>query len=285
MKKLFSALCLILLTVLPVLAHGELSAQINQLTEKIKLDEKNANLYLQRGELYRLNGNAKAALEDYDRTQKLNPNLAEVDFARARLFFDAAMPEMAEISLNFFLQTQPNHTEALVLLAQTRVKVNQLKSAVENYDQAIKTASKLKPDYFIARADLLMKLKRGNEALPGMDEGMAKLGKLISLQEKAIGYETQLRRWDAALTRIDQVMETFPRKEIWLVRKAEILLKANRSAEAKITAQKAIETINALPDFLRNTSAMQKLILKAQKIQEISTQRDKGSKEQRIIIP
>ena len=99
MKKVFSTIGLILLAVIPVLAHGELSAQINQLTEKIKLDEKNANLYLQRGELYRLNGNAKAALEDYDRTQKLNPNLAEVDLARARLFFDAALPEMTEFSL------------------------------------------------------------------------------------------------------------------------------------------------------------------------------------------
>ena len=249
MKKIVSTIALILLAIIPVLAHGELSAQINQLTQQIKLDEKNASLYLQRGELYRLNGNAKAALEDYDQTQKLAPQLAEVDLARARLFFAAAMPEMAEFSLKRFLQTQPNHTEALILLAQTHLKNKNLTAALMEYDQAITTASKLKPDYFIARAEALMKLKRGDEALRGIDEGMSKLGNLISLQEKAIGYETQLKRWDGALTRIDKVIEQFPRKETWLVRRAEILVKANRKAEATITAQQALEVINDLPDL------------------------------------
>lgn len=266
MKKIFSTTGLILLIAIAVFAHGELSGQINQLTQKIKLDEKNANLYLQRGELHRLNGNAKAALEDYDRTQKLNPELSEVDLARARLFFDASMPEMAEISLKRFLQIQPNHTEALILLAKTHRTEKDFKAALAEYDQAISTASKLKPDYFMARAEILMKLKRGEEALRSIDEGMIKLGNLISLQEKAIHLETQLKQWGGALNRIDKVLEQFPRKEIWLVRRAEILVKANRRDEAKITAQKALEEIEALPDHLRNTAAMVSLKVAAGKI-------------------
>jgi tetratricopeptide (TPR) repeat protein len=266
MKKTLVTIGLILLAATAVLAHGELSAQINQLTQQIKLDEKNANLYLQRGELYRLNGNAKAALEDYDRTQKLSPELSEVDLARARLFFDAAMPEMAKFSLKRFLQIQPHHTEALILLAKTHRIEKDFKAALAQYDQAISTASKLKPDYFMARAEILMKLKCGDEALRGIDEGMEKLGNLISLQEKAIGYETQLKRWDAALNRIDKVIEQFNRKETWLVRRAEILRKANRQEEAKITAQKALEQINGLPDHLRNTAAMVSLKVAAGKI-------------------
>ena len=266
MKKIFLTTGLILLITIAVFAHGELSGQINQLTQKIKLDEKNANLYLQRGELHRLNGNAKAALEDYDRTQKLNPKLSEVDLARARLFFDAAMPELAEISLKRFLQIQPNHTEALILLAKTHLEEKNIKAALAEYDQAISTASRLKPDYFIARAEILMKLKRSDEALRGIDEGIEKLGNLITLQEKAISYETNLKRWDAALNRINKVIEQFSRKETWLVRRAEILFKANRKDEAKITAQEALDAINALPDHLRNTAAMQQLTVEAKKL-------------------
>ena len=276
MKNILFAIAVILLALTPVFAHGELSAQINQLTQQIKLDEKNADLYLQRGELYRLNGNAKAALEDYGRTQKLNPKLSEVDLARARLFFDAAMPEMAKFSLKSFLTSQPNHTEALILLAKTYQSENNLKPALAGYDQAISTAFKLKPDYFIARAEILLKLKRGDEALRGIDEGIAKLGNLISLQEKAISLETELKRWDATINRVDKLIEQFHRKETWLVRRAKILLKANRQAEAKITAQKALEEINALPDYLRNTAAMEKLKIEAEKMDKGAGTRGKS---------
>ncbi len=282
MRIFFVTIGLIVLIGTSVLAHGELSRQINQLTQRIKLDEKNASLYLQRGELHRLNGNAKAALEDFDRTEKLNPALVEVELARALLFYDASMPKMAEFSLKKFLRKQPNHTDALILLAKTHLKEKKFKSALAEYDQAINTAFKLKPDYFIVRAEILMKLKRGEEALRGLDEGIAKIGNLISLQEKAIGYETQLKRWDAALTRLDEVMQNFERKETWFVRKAKILFEANRKEEAKISAQNAFEAINALPEHLRNTGAMQQLITEAKNIQSISTQRDKGSRGQRF---
>ena len=143
MKNILFAIAVILLALTPVFAHGELSAQINQLTQQIKLDEKNADLYLQRGELYRLNGNAKAALEDYGRTQKLNPKLSEVDLARARLFFDAAMPEMAKFSLKSFLTSQPNHTEALILLAIIPVLAHgELSGQINQLTQQIKQDEK-----------------------------------------------------------------------------------------------------------------------------------------------
>ena len=67
-----------------VLAHGVTSEQIRQITALIQREPQNPQLYVRRGELYRLSGNAKAALEDYEQAEKLAPQLLEINFLRAR---------------------------------------------------------------------------------------------------------------------------------------------------------------------------------------------------------
>ena len=70
-------------------AHEGLHEQIVAITAKIKRDPKNASLYLQRGELYRLHRDWTRAAADYDRASRLQPNLTIVDLARGKMLFES----------------------------------------------------------------------------------------------------------------------------------------------------------------------------------------------------
>ena len=252
-----------LLLPLQLLAHGVTTEQIKQITELIQREPLNANLYLRRGELYRISGNAKAALEDYEQVQKLAPTMIEVDVLRARLSFDAKTPEMTQFVLDRFLKQHPTHTEALLLRAKANAVLGEKNAAIQDYSQALALLAHPKPDFYLARAELQLAVHHPEAALQGLEQGMAKLGALIVLQLMALDIEVNLKRWNAALTRLDLLTEQAPRKESWLIRRGEILWQAGRKVEAHQSINAGLEAISALPAYLQRTTAITELTTKA----------------------
>ena len=88
---------------------------------------------------------------------------------------------------------------------------------------------------------------------------MRRLGPVVSLQEVAIANEVARKNWDGALARVDSVAALSPRRESWLVRRAEILTAAGRPREARATYREALAAIGTLPPRLRETRAMRRL--------------------------
>src|SRR3954468_20383167 len=66
--------------------HGDLHERITALSEQIAAAPGKADLYLQRGEVYRNHEDWDLALADYDRADQLDPDNRVVVYARARLF-------------------------------------------------------------------------------------------------------------------------------------------------------------------------------------------------------
>ncbi len=101
---------------------------------------------------------------------------------------------------------------------------------------------------------------------------MAALGPLVSLGFEAIDLEVRLRRFDAALARIDQLSAGSPRRESWLVRRGEILEAAGRDAEARQAYESAMDAIAALPAGRRAVPAVADLAASARRgLQRVST--------------
>lgn len=257
-----SLLPILMLCLLPldVLAHGASSEQLKNLTEQIQRTPNNVDLYLRRGDLYRQLGNAKAALADFDVVQRIAPERYEVDLYRARLFLDANVPEIAEVSLNRLLEKRPNQTEALLFRAQAYSKLGVREAAIKDYSEVLRSLTEPRPEVFIARAQLQVDSHQYQAAIIGLDEGIAKLGPLVTLQTLAIEIEVRRKGWEAALARMDAVTAQMPRKEIWLMQRAEILLQAGRRAEARQTLSTIQELIASLPDHLRKAPAITTLI-------------------------
>jgi len=260
--QMFVPLAIILL-LLPttVVAHEGLHEQIATVTNQIKREPKNASLYLKRGELYRHHRDWQKALADYKRAARLNPKLIAVDLGRGKLFLDSGQPQLAKVALNRFLSKRPEHVEALVTRARVLVKLNQRLDAAKDFTQAIALLPRPEPEFYIERA--LALVAEGGiyraQALQGLDEGINKLGPVVTMQLLAIDLELAQKRYDAALARLDQLAAQSPRKDIWLARRSEILEQAGRTFEARAALRAALAAIEVLPSHTRQTKATSEL--------------------------
>lgn len=80
-----------------------------------------------------------------------------------------------------------------------------------------------------------------------------------AFQLRALDFEERLGRIDAALARADRMIEAAPRKELPLVRRADLLERAGRDAEAKADLRRALEAIRSLPPARRSSPATSQL--------------------------
>ena len=120
------------------------------------------------------------------------------------------------------------------------------------------------PELYLERAQVLGEDKRYvHEALRGLDEGIKRLGPLVTLELAAIEIELRRKNYDAALTRLDLIAAQSERKEMWLVRRGEILKAAGRNEEAHVAFNAALVAIESLPSARRQSRAITALELRA----------------------
>lgn len=257
----FFAIALLFILPLRVAAHGDLHEQIKGVTDEIAKQPKNAELYLKRGELHRAHQEWDEAQADYDRAISLDPGLSVIDFTRGRMFLEGNWPHSAKVSLDRFLRKHTNHVEGFTARARALVKLGQAREAARDYTTAIENSTSGRPELYIERAQALASggEKQHAEALRGLDEGIQKLGPLVTLQLHAIDLELKQKQFDAALARLEKISAQSPRKETWLARRGEILQQAARPDEARAAYQQALKAIDTLPPARRNVPAMKEL--------------------------
>lgn len=240
---------LIALAPVPLRADEEVDEEIHELTALIKAQPENAELYLERGELYRQVENWDAALADYERAAKIDPALYVIDFARGRLYLETGRASQAKTALDRFLERFPEHAEARMMRARALMQMRQVVAAIADYDISIAHSAPPSPDLYHERAKAIADLgpKRTLDAIASLDEGITRLGAIVSLQMHAIELEIASRRFDHAVARLETISSRSPRKEYYLLQKGEILQKAGRPADAKAAWREALTHIDALP--------------------------------------
>ena len=256
----------ICLTLIPsfVRAHEGLHEQIVAITARIKRDPKNAALYLQRGELYRLHRNWTRATADYDRASRFQPSLTIVDLGRGKMLFESRRFQQAKFVLDRFLRRQPRHVEGLITRGRVFAGIGARLEAAKDFREALALASPPEPELYLERAQVLAGDERYiQEALRGLDEGIKQFGPLVTLELVAIELELRGKNYDAALTRLDVITAQSERKETWLVRRGEILRAAGRHEEARKAFGDAIVAIESLPPERRQSRAITALQLRA----------------------
>ncbi len=169
-----------------VLAHDGLHEQIIAVTKEIAKEPNNANLYLKRAELYRLHEEWKNSEKDFNRAEKLNPNLAVVDLGRGKLWLDAKRFSSAKSALERFLTKEPNSFEAVLTLARVSSKLNQTENAVIYFTQAIALSPKDSAEIYLERSLLLGERGRFDEALRGWTKASNVLAGLLSCKMRRL---------------------------------------------------------------------------------------------------
>jgi len=115
------------------------------------------------------------------------------------------------------------------------------------YTRVIASLSQPTPEYYLERAKALEAVGETHigEALRGIDEGIDKLGPLVTLQLYAIDLEVNRQHFNAALERLD-VIAPWLRPERHLQRRGEVLLRAGRVEEAQPRLQLSHELVAQL---------------------------------------
>jgi tetratricopeptide (TPR) repeat protein len=239
-------------------AHGDLHEQIQIVSQEIATAP-SALLYLKRGGLFHDHEEYAPALADYDRAERLDPSLEAIWFARGRTFFKSGQLAKARAALDTYLTRKPRHAGAFLLRARVLSGLTHYREAVRDFDQNLSLTPQPLPECFLERAEALVAMDEKRVALESLDEGIHRLGNLVTLQNAAIAIELALGRNNAALARVDRVLADLQRKETWLVRRGEILEAAGRHDEARQAFADALRSIDRLPAHHRDTKATRDL--------------------------
>ena len=250
-----------LLTGTYLLAHGDLHEQIQEVSAQLLQQPARGELYLKRAELHRVHGNLNAAEADYDQAARLDPGLSGMDFGRGQLLLAAGKIPQALVVLDRFLSAHPGHGPAFVVRAKARSKAGDHLGAAADYTLALQSFPQPEPEYYSARAQALVEAgpEHIDKALAGLDEGLARLGGVLTLELLAVDLEISVKRYAGALTRIDRLRQTAGRPEFWWERRGDILDLAGRPAEARQAYHNALEAVQSRPARILKMSASQKL--------------------------
>jgi tetratricopeptide (TPR) repeat protein len=250
-------------------AHPGLDAAIAELTRRIQQDPQNAELFLGRAEAHRQHRDWPAAEADYREARRLDPQLQVVDLALGKMMLDSGRAAEAKARLDTFLERQPSHPEALGTRARALVQLGKPLAAAADFSRALASAPPghhARVDFYLERARALESAGASHraEALEGLEQGIRELNAPITLQLRAIELAIEMKRYDAALARIEEAASRAARKELWLLRQGEVLELAGRPDQARQSFAAVLQAVDSLPATRRTNRAMQELQAQAQ---------------------
>jgi tetratricopeptide (TPR) repeat protein len=241
----------------PCWAHQQIGLKLEQLDTEIAEHPIDADLYVQRGELYRLNREWALAEVDFRKAVGLKPDNPDLQFHLGRLWFEAGRPERARAALDRFVAARPNHVEGLVIRGRVLGALDEPLAAAADYDRVIARLDPPEPEHYLQRARWL--IAEGDPhvdaALRGIDEAIARLGPLVTLVAFAIDVEAGRGRHDAALARVASLPSALADRPNWLVRRGDVLRAGGRDREALAAYAAALASIEGLSAKRRTVRA------------------------------
>lgn len=244
--------------------HEGKHEQIDAATSAIEKSPSNVHLRLARAEVYLQHKELQACTDDLDFALTMAQQSGTMVWLRARLdfaqqHFDASL-QYTDQFLSTKLDAQSRNS-ALVLRAQCLTALSKNELAVAAWTLAIQENPRALPDWYLERAAL----QSPADAIQGLDQGIQRLGFVVSLLLRAGEYEEQLGRIDAALARIQKLADQSPRKETWLKLQGELLLRADQNERAIKRFTQARDSWLQLSEKRRRTPSMERLLVEIER--------------------
>jgi predicted Zn-dependent protease len=187
---------------------------------------------------------ALAALDDAA-ARGADPDV--VAMIRSRIFLAAGWPRMAKRELDGLLRRRPDAYAAYLVRGRAWAKLGNLHRAQADLGEAIAHLPQPTPEQVIERRDVLVAASRTEDAIRALDDGMARIGRVATLQLAAIDLEVDRQRYDAALARLDELLAKNPTNPLWVARRGDILTEAGRPDDARAAYASALRLIDARP--------------------------------------
>ena len=250
MLRCVTLLLIVLVGVSTSPAHPEIDEALARLAAALVSSPNDASLYLERGELYAKHEDWTSAEANYVTAAELDPRLTGLALARGALALARGNPSEARSFLDKATSSDPANPTAFILRARAFARLNLRDAALTDYASAFHLITSPSPELYLERATLFASTA---EAIRSLDEGITRLGSILSLHLRALELEISLGRTEDALSRIDLLTSTSERRELWLKRRGDILTSAGRRSEAKQAYEAALLAIASLPAWLANS--------------------------------
>jgi tetratricopeptide (TPR) repeat protein len=236
--------------------------KLTELSAEIAKQPANAALLLRRAEIHDQRGDLASALADLDLAAALPRGAQPANVAAGEVLYRQQQFAAALERLELALRIDAGDARALRAKGRVLVALRRMDEAAVVQRRLLVVLPSPEPDDYL---ELAQSLAAGatrpgkHAALRVLDQGIARLGPVVSLQGPAMELELELRRWQAALRRVDTLAAASPRKDIWLKRRGEILLQAGRRGPARQAFLAALKALDGLGPELRRTPAIQEL--------------------------
>lgn len=193
-----------------------------------------------------------AALAAYEDAAAHGADRDTCDAGRGQVLLAAGFPISAKRLFDEVLSRRPDAWGTLYDRARAEMALHHPDAAATDFARAIAGLKTVEPEHVLAHRDALLAAGRPDDALRALDAGMARIGLVASLQLAAIDLEVARKRWDAALTRLDQLLLQTPRSEAWIVRRGELLEHLGRTADARREYERALALLKERPATRRS---------------------------------
>jgi tetratricopeptide (TPR) repeat protein len=247
--RLLAALALVGLVAAPGLARAYvgLDELTNALDAEVALHPDDAELRLQRARVLLLTRQWRAALAELDAAASRGADPAVVGTTRGRVLLEAGKARAARVELDRVLRRHPAAYDALFERGRACLALGDAQQAAADFGHALERLETPRPEHVMARRDALVALGRRADAVQALDEGMARIGHVASLELAAIDLESEMGLHASALRRIDRLLAAMPQNPAWVAVRAELLQRTGRADEARADYARALGMIDARP--------------------------------------
>lgn len=237
--------CAAALLAAPTTAHGHagLRAEVTRLDASLRARPHDVELLLRRAEAQRRRARFAAAFADLRRALELRPADRRLALELGLLCAAIKLPRCAERSLSRFLAAGPEVFAALRARARARRDLGRRRLAVADYSRALR-AARARPNLYLERGRLQIRLGDFDGAARGYAEGLARLGGSVVLRRALIAVQLRRRRYQEALRLVEPLLKRARVKTPWLLERARIHRAAGRARAAATDYAAALREAN-----------------------------------------
>ncbi len=225
-------------------SHPGSDHEIEEISQALVLEPDRIDLRIERGRLYRLNGNFNEALNDFDYAKQLSPENKEVALGRAYTLSALGRDVEAEMELDRVLDQELDRSmvPALAERGNIRARTGRPELAIEDFTMA----ANLQPsvELFLARGQVHENLENFKAAASDYREGLLRVGDNVLLKKAHIRVAMIQKHYAEALQLVDEELSKASVKTPWYLQRAEILTRMGRANEAQQTREQALAETN-----------------------------------------
>ncbi|MES2439171.1 MAG: tetratricopeptide repeat protein [Verrucomicrobiota bacterium] len=271
MKPLLLVTTLIL--TLPLIAHPDPRHTLEHLEEHLKETPDNPQLLAKKVELLMDTEHLDLARPVCDKLLAVAPGKREFLLLDAQVTLEERNTASALSKARAVAEANPDFAAGWRLLSRVEEESGNREAAIAAILHSLSVNPKPTPsDVLTCAAWLRERGKPGDVelAVTQIDQGLAKLGVLSGLHYQAIELELPLGHYESALRRIDALTARFRPSADLSLRRADILEKAGRHAEAAAACDSALALLDMLPANRKKAGTFQK------RFNEIATRKEQN---------